>query len=135
MLYLIHVGHEELTYVGGQRRIVHLVLEIEGVVRWADERHVRWAVAHGNAAVAITPFATGNGAFDGLDEAAINAKYWSEPQVKQRKMAEFLVFGAVPWHLVAEIGVADNGVKDEVEASLIGTRPAPRVVVRPTWYY
>ena len=136
MLFQIHAGHDDLPYQYGQRRVCHLVLSIPTVLGWAEQNHVRWAVAAGNAAVAITPFATGNGAFNALDETAINARYWADPpEIKQRKMAEFLILDRVPWDLVAAIGVMDNGIRDEVMASLTGVEHVPDVVVHRDWYY
>ena len=135
MLYQIHVGHGNLRYSAGERRIVHLEFSIHGVVSWATHHGVPWAVADGNASIISTRFTTGARSFDTLDAAAINATHWAEREVKQRKMAEFLVFGAVPWRLVARIGVADNDVKTEVATSLAHHQHVPTIDVRPEWYY
>jgi hypothetical protein len=36
---------------------------------------------------------------------AVTAAYWSDPAIKEKKQAEFLVFGSFPWSSVLAIGV------------------------------
>ena len=44
MLYLIYRGnHPELDYRGGQDPIIHLEADLYQVVKWANDKGVRWA--------------------------------------------------------------------------------------------
>ena len=50
MLYLIYrANHEELTYRGGQRPIVHLQADLHASVAWADQQGRSWAFTLSNA--------------------------------------------------------------------------------------
>ena len=50
MLYLLcQANHPELTYRGGQVPIVHLEIDLQAAVQWADANDRRWAFTLSNA--------------------------------------------------------------------------------------
>ncbi len=64
---------------------------------------------------------------DEVDWAAVAARDFRSPEVKEGKQAEFLVHGFFPWQLVERIGVKLAAVQKRVERALVGTehRPPP----------
>lgn len=61
--------------------------------------------------------------------------YWSNPDVKGKRQAEFLVHDSCPWEVIHTIGVLDNAMADVVRNAIIGASHQPDVLVRPGWYY
>mgnify|MGYP001194564988 CR=1 FL=1 len=52
MLYLIHqANHQNLTYRGRQGPIVHLQVDMQAAVDWADHEGLRWAFTLSNAGI------------------------------------------------------------------------------------
>src|SRR5215204_5111447 len=49
MLFMIYVRSDGLTYKGGQDDIVHLVIDLNRAVTWANEHDLRWAFTLSNA--------------------------------------------------------------------------------------
>ena len=136
MLYVIHcANHPELSYRGGQDLIVHLEADMHTVIRWADENGVRWAFSLTNAGAYYTEFRSSIADLGELDWDAIFATDFRDPDVKERKQAEFLVYEKVPWHLIERIGVRDRRVAQRVHSALQGANWKPMVEVLPEWYY
>lgn len=134
MLYVIHRRNAELTYQGGQERIVHLVSQIGLAIQASEGRP--WAFSDGNAGARYARFSNDLAKFDELvDWKAVEARYWSDPAIKERKQAEFLVYQKFPWTAVGAIGVVNQSVADAV-GELIGSHAnCPKIVVKPLWYY
>jgi len=134
MLYVIHKRNSELTYKGGQDRIVHLVSRIGIAVRAAGQRP--WAFTDGNAGARYARFSNDLTQFyEFVDKNALQASYWSEPTIKERKQAEFLVFESFPWNGFIAIGAINKKIAQEVEQHLSTDEHCPKVLVRPQWYY
>ena len=134
MLYIISEKNPKLDYQDGQDRIVHLVSSIGMAVDAAGDQP--WAFSGGNAGAEYTQFC------DNLDQIGdyvkwddVNAKYWSDPTVKDRKQAEFLVYESFPWQSIMKVGAINQPVADEVNALLQNVDHKPKVVVKPRWYY
>ena len=76
-----------------------------------------------------------------VDRVAVETWRWggkwllSDPDVKRRKQAEFLVHGRFPWGLVTQLGVLDTAMATEVRTVLAGSSHLPRVTIEPKWYY
>ena len=134
MLYVISRRHQDLSYQGGQRQIVHLVTTVETAIDVATEG--RWAYSDANAGAYYTIF------YDDLERIgelidwdAVNATNWSDPAVKEKKQAEFLVYDQFRWECIHQIGTQNNQVAEQVRAILRQSSHVPEVIVRPGWYY
>lgn len=129
MLYVVSQGHENCRE--GQQTIVHLVSSIDAIRvtgrRWLfTDRHADLGYAN--------QFDT----LDKLDEvdwAVMPLQYWSDPEVKEKRQAEFLVHDWCPWEAVEVIGVIDQVIAARVEAAIAGAGHQPRVEVHRNWYY
>ncbi len=135
MLFLIHKrNHPELSYRGGQEPIVHLEADVGRVVRWAEGEGALWAFSLMNAGSYYAEFRTGSEQLASLDWGAIAATDFRDPDTKERKQAEFLVYRHFPFSLVDRIGVKSTTVSRQVTARLTACSNSPTVEVRRTWY-
>ena len=141
MLYVIHRrstdpdSESELAYRGGQEPIVHLEADLREMVDWADRAGRRWTFSTGNAAASGVEFHDDLDRLDRIDWKAVEARDWSESEVKDKKQAEFLVYGFVPWRLVSRIGVVSDPIRKRVLQIIADSGHQPGVVVEPRWYY
>ncbi len=136
MLYVIHRGnHPELTYRGGQDPIVHLESDLHTVVRWAEGSRVRWAFSLSNAGARYTEFRSSLQELDALDWTAIAAKDFRDPDVKERKQVEFLLYGFFPLNLVERVGVRTLATQTGALRALTGAGIPVPVEVLPEWYF
>lgn len=136
MLYLLHKGnHPELTYRDGQDPIVHLRIDLNAAVAWADANRHRWAFTLTNAGSNYFEDRADLGALAEINWDAVAATSWSQRDYKEGKQAEFLIEGSMPWSLVATIGTRTEAVRDQVAERLRGASHTPRLIVRPDWYY
>jgi hypothetical protein len=136
MLYLIHRGnHPDLTYRGGQERVVHLEADLVEVVEWASEAGRPWAFSLSNAGSRYARFRDKVEQLSEVDWEAVANPDFTSATVKEGKQAEFLVYGEFPWSLVTRIGVLSVGVQSQTEQALEGATHRPVVDRRPDWYY
>lgn len=136
MLYLIHKGNDPgLAYRNGQESIVHLELDLRGVIEWADTSSQRWAITNGNAGSRYFDDFSTLSKLRELNWAAIHARQWSQASVKEAKQSEFLVENQVPWPLVSRIGVQNAQVQAQVQQYLTTTGHRPPVEIKLDWYY
>ncbi len=136
MLYVIHcANHPELTYRGGQEPIVHLEADLHAVVQWAERSGARWAFSLSNAGAYYTEFRSRVEELDQLDWPALAATYFRPAEVKERKQAEFLVHGRLPFGLIERVGVCSAAVQAQAAAALAGTGRQPPIEVRQEWYF
>jgi len=136
MLFILHMGnHPDITYHGGQRPILHLQVDLEAVIRWAETNSVDWAFSDRNAGTRFTSFYNSRENFDKIDWNAVLATVFINPQVKEGKQAEFLIHDTCPWHLVEKIGVLNEEILHQVNAILQNAQHKPVVTIERTWYY
>ena len=136
MLYVIScANHPALAYRGGQEPIVHVEADLHEVIDWADRIGCRWAFSLSNAGARYTEFRNTADELDELDWEAIANPDFRSPETKERKQAEFLVYGGFPWTLARRIGVHDAAVQRRVLATLAGATHRPSVEIRSDWYY
>ncbi len=136
MLYLIYRGnHPELNYRGGQAPIIHLEADLYQVVKWANSNSVRWAFSLSNAGAYYVEFRSDLRNLHELDWEAIAATDFRAPDIKERKQAEFLVYGFFPFDLVERIGVYNETIWAKVQQVLAGSKHKPLVEIRRDWYY
>jgi len=136
MLYLIYRGnHPELDYRGGQDPIIHLEADLYQVVEWADNKGVPWAFSLLNAGAYIVEFRSNLQDLHELDWKAITATDFRDPDIKERKQAEFLIYDFFPFELVERIGVYDETIRAKVRRALAGSKYKPLIEIRRDWYY
>lgn len=134
MLYLISKGSGDLKYEGGQETVIHLVSTIGDAVKSAGDR--RWAFSDVNAGASYAQFSNDLKDFRKLvDMTAVNATHWSDPTIKPKKQAEFLVYENYPWTAFRSIGVKNSEIAARVKALLNDIDHRPSVRVEPSWYY
>ncbi len=135
MLYVLHcANHPHLSYRGGQDPIVHLEADLHAVIRWAESNNKRWAFTLSNAGAYYAESHSILDALDRLDWEAISARDFRDPDVKERKQAEFLVHGEFPMELVQRIGVRTQRIATQVTEAIKG-RYQPRIEVLQDWYF
>lgn len=136
MLYIISRGnHNELTYQGGQRPIVHLELDLHQVIDWADANGRLWAFSLSNAAARYTQFRADLNQLDEINWVAVAASDWRSDETKEAKQAEFLVYQCLPWRLVSRIGVISSQIGNQVIQAISSASYKPGVEVIRSWYY
>lgn len=136
MLYLLYrSNHPELTYRGGQDSIVHLQLDLAHTASWAAGEAGRWAFSLSNAGAAYAEFRKDLGQLGEIDWRAVAATDFRDPEVKERKQAEFLVHRFVPWCLVGRVGVRNAKARQQALAAIADAEHQPAVDVIPRWYF
>ena len=136
MLYVSHrSNHPGPGYRAGQEPIMHLEMDLHTVVQWAQRTGTRWAFSLSNAAAYYTEFRARLEELDQLDWTAIVATDFRSAEVKERKQAEFLVHGRLPFALIEHIGVRSAAVQARATRALAGMSHRPPVQVVPQWYY
>lgn len=134
MLYVIDRKHDELRYQDGQQKIVHLVSTVETAVSNSGDRP--WAYSDGNAGSRYTLFYNNLEQMDQiLDWNSIRALYWKDPEVKEKKQAEFLVYNHFLWDNFIEIGVHDRTIHQRVIDIIASAEHRPDVRIHADWYY
>ncbi|MDW8328022.1 MAG: DUF4433 domain-containing protein, partial [Anaerolineales bacterium] len=139
MLYVIYRSkafpHPELAYQDGQEPIIHLEADVHRVIAWAQQEKVRWAISSVNAGTRYAVFWNNVAALQRLDWTAIQATDFRDPDIKERKQAEFLVYGKVPLHLFEYVGVCTTPIQREARRILNAAGYHMPVDVRRDWYY
>ena len=131
MLYIISKG-DVPTYSGGQDEIVYLVTSIENVV----EECLRFVFMDRNAALGFARYGDDPQVLDDyLDWELMEGLMWydtaEEPDRMERRMAEFLVHGHVPWSAFIGVAAHDDEKCRQAEHALssvgreIPVRPRP----------
>ncbi|MDZ7725942.1 MAG: DarT ssDNA thymidine ADP-ribosyltransferase family protein [candidate division KSB1 bacterium] len=74
-----------------------------------------------------------------VDFAVMKEIYWhntpDDPDRKERRQAEFLVFRFFPWNIVTQIAVLNENIAQKVESILETSEYKPAVKLKPEWYY
>jgi len=136
MLYLLYMGnHPDLTYKDGQNPIVHLVSSLKDVFAYSEENRVKWAFTATNAGARYTQFYDDLSDLGEISWKAVRASDFRDPEVKEGKQAEFLMYDFFPWELIAGICVKNKAVCDKVKAALKLADHKPDVQVKSNWYY
>jgi ssDNA thymidine ADP-ribosyltransferase, DarT len=136
MLFMIYkANHEDLTYLGGQKPIIHLEADLYRTVMWAEENNKRWAFSLANASAAYTEFRARLDQLNEINWSAVNAHHWQPPDIKESKQAEFLLHSFFPWELVEQIGVATQEIGQQVVQIMQANDHRPTVSRKTNWYY
>lgn len=129
MLYVVNQGHE--NYGGGQLNVIHLVSSIGSVIN--ANRPWFFTDRHADLEYALQKDDLMD--FNILDWEAINKRYWSDPDIKEVKQSEFLVYDYIPWECVQRIGVISNNIRQLVQNIINSCAHYPNISVNPEWYY
>jgi hypothetical protein len=129
MLYVVNQGHE--NYGGGQLNVIHLVSSIGSVIN--ANRPWFFTDRHADLEYALQKDDLMD--FNILDWEAINKRYWSDPDIKEVKQSEFLVYDYIPWECVQRIGVISNNIRQLVQNIINSCAHYPSISVNPEWYY
>lgn len=140
MLYLIDRGnHQNLSYRGGQRPILHLEADLRQAVNWANSQGKRWAFTLSNAGANYFEDRCDLSRLHEINWQAVGATKWSgpgiDPFLKEGKQAEFLMEGFFPWQLVSRIGVCSPAMRAAAEEVVGGSDHHPVIEVQTSWYY
>lgn len=135
MLYLIYRRSAELAYQGGQGPIVHLVADLNTVVAWAQANQRRWAFTLSNAGSYYFEDRCDLARLGEINWNAVQTNQWSGSPIKEQKQAEFLLEQHFPWHLIEEIGAANQATGQQAGQAIAGAAHRPPVHIRPAWYY
>jgi hypothetical protein len=135
MMFAIAKGNVP-TYDGGTARLVYLVSSLEQLIA-AGTRPV---LTDRNAALdyaAYREFELEDPLDDGfIDWEVMKAQYWLDhDDGRERRMAEALVYGGVPWSAILRIGAQNETVAEEVRAHLAAAGLTLQVKVVPRWYF
>ena len=135
MLYIISKG-DVPTYGGGQDEIVYLVTSTETI---AQER-LRFVFTDRNAALGLARYGDDLQDLDGyLDWELMEGLMWydtaEEPDRMERRMAEFLVHGHVPWSAFVGVAARDDEKCQEAEHEMSSVGIEIPVRPRPSWYF
>ena len=136
MLFTISQGNVP-SFSKGQRPVLHLVSTAQEV----DQAGLQYVFTNGHGTMHYTDFFDDLAQLDQVDWSVMPLRDWYDtlqsPDRKRKRQAEFLVHGFVPWNLVTEIGVIDDGIRSAVEAVFEseGAAHRPVVNVQRTWYY
>ncbi|WP_280234518.1 type II toxin-antitoxin system toxin DNA ADP-ribosyl transferase DarT [Nocardia cyriacigeorgica] len=135
MLYAINKGRVK-GYVDGCDRIVYLVttteaLRGEGLAVLGTDRH---------ALTAYSRFTRDDRELTAMvDWRLMTEKYWSDtqedPDRMERRQAELLVHQRVPWDSILYVATRSDAVAAEVRPIVAAGGPAPKVLVRGSWYF
>jgi hypothetical protein len=133
MLYMMSVNSTELTYQGGQDSIVHLEIDFDKAVQWANTNGLRWAFTNSNAGSYYFRDTNDIANLSKLDWNTINSNYWSSST--DTKQAEFLCEDNFPWELVERIGVNTMVTYNQVQNILQHSAIKPNLEIINSWYY
>lgn len=144
MMYKLYAGGVP-SFTGDHRDLVYFVSEVSHMLA-AD---VPFAISDRNAAKALADFtndvrvlgdlATDAPQSDFVDWPLMKARMWNntleDGERMERRMAEFLVHGEVPFDLVVRVAARSDDRKARIERLFAEAGVDLTVIVRSDWYY
>jgi len=136
MLFALHKNTVE-GYDGGQTEVVYLVSSVETIAA----QRLPFIFTDRNASLAFAKFSSEVSELDELvDWELMEARYFTntndEPDRRERRMAELLVRGTVPFETLLGVATFDEPMKQRVVEILtnVGLDDV-QVHARPQWYF
>lgn len=135
MLYSIHKGGVT-SYQGGQKKIVYLVSSVDTII----EHGLRFVFTDRNAALGHARYGDDPADLaDYVDWDLMKARMWnntsSEPDRMERRMAELLVHGRVPWTAITSVATKTGKRSRRARAALTTVGATTPVSVQGDWYF
>jgi hypothetical protein len=135
MMYVIHRGGVA-TYAAGCDSLIYLVTDVERL----SQLNAPIVFTDRNAVLGIAEFTADIDRLDTLiDWPLMRATMWNNtdahPDRKERRMAECLVHGQVPWQAFAEIVAKTTLCAQQARTMVTAAGENVPVVVRPSWYF
>jgi len=144
MMYKLYVGGVP-SFTGDHRDLVYFVSDVNHIV----EAGVPFVISDRNAAKALADFtddvsvlgdlATATPQSDFVDWPLMKARMWNntleDGERMERRMAEFLVHGEVPFELVVGVAARSDDSKAIVERMFARAGIDLSVIVKSDWYY
>ena len=135
MLFIISKG-DVPRYSGGQEEIVYLITSTEKVV----EERLPFVFTDRNAALRIADYGNDLQDLDDyVDWDLMEGRMWKntdeEPDRQERRMAEFLVHGHMPWSAFIGVAACNDDKCRQVEHALASVGAKVLVTPRPGWYF
>ena len=123
------------SYDEGQEPFVYLVSTAQAVVK----EGLGYVFSDGHGYTTFTKWFSDLSDLDKIDWDMVGQRYWADTledmDRQRRKQAEFLVHGFLPWELIHEVAVIDDGLRRQVAEILKAHGAATPVAVRRDWYY
>jgi hypothetical protein len=118
-----------------QSQLIYLVTQLSRVITHG----LPWVAADRNAVLHPAKFTVDRRRLeDHIDWAVMEAQYWrntvNDGSRMQRRMAELLVHGSVPWSVISHVVTCCERRAAIAKDRIPATNP-PRVLVRPNWYF
>lgn len=141
MLYVIKCqNHPDLAYLNGQNDIIHLVFDLQNVLNWAQDNHLRTCYTTSNAGSSyFDDYSNFSEIQNLIDWNAVNSTRWSgegiDKNVKENKQAEFLIENKIPVSLIEFIGVYNLQNYNNVNTILSKHGVSYKVEQKRDWYY
>lgn len=124
-------------YAEGTDPLIYLCTTVEALA----DRGLEILLTDRNAALKVTAFVhwqDGEPDDDFIDWPLMKSHMWANdaehPDRRERRMAECLVHGSVPWQAFSLIGAKNEDVAEMVRSELDGIAQPPNVAVRRDWY-
>ena len=135
MLFAIHRGNVP-TYQKGQGKLVYLVTSIGSIL----EHGLPFVFTDRNAALGHARYGDNPTDLDHLvDWELMEARMWrnteTEPDRRERRMAELLVHGQVPWSAITGVVAKTEKRSRQASAALTTVGDATPVSVQRGWYF
>lgn len=137
MMYAIDMGNVP-GYTAGTDRLIYLATTVEKRL----EAGLDPVLTDRNAVLDYAEFSQIRDGEPGdgfVDWPLMEERYWFDtetyPDRRERRMAECLVPGVVPWDAILFVGAKSQTVVDEVRGLLGSAQNVPRVAARPGWYF
>lgn len=144
MMYKLYAGGVP-SFTGDHRDLVYFVSDVGHMVGAG----VPFAISDRNAAKALADFTNDPSVLgdlameaprsDFVDWPLMRATMWNntlaDGERMERRMAEFLVHGEVPFNLVRRVAVRSEAHKARVERLFDSAGVGMTLMVKPDWYY
>lgn len=135
MLYSIHMGNVE-TYTGGQDEVVYLTTSIDELAQY----QLPFVFTDRNAALDFAQFGDDPADLDHyVDWDLMEAQMWrnspSDPDRRERRMAELLVHHVVPWSAISMVATRNKSASRQAANELTTVGADTPVNAKPEWYF
>ena len=137
MLYVIKCQNSpDLSYLGGQNNILHLVFDLQNVLEWAKNEALQTCFTTSNAgSFYFEDYSDFSEIHNKINWDAVNTNKWVDKTIKEQKQAEFLIEKKLSVKLLETIGVYNLQNYDNVVKILSDYDVKPQVLQKKEWYY